>query len=48
MAGRYINDRFMPEKVIDVLDEAAAIAKVVADKNGGSQYKKLNFQLTEL
>ncbi len=48
MAGRYINDRFMPDKVIDVLDEAAAIAKVVADKNGGSQYKKLKVQLTEL
>ncbi len=48
MSGRYINDRFMPDKVIDVLDEAAAIAKVSADKNGGSEYKKLKVQLTEL
>lgn len=48
MSGRYINDRFMPDKVIDVLDEAAAITKVAADKNGGSEYKKLKVQLTQL
>ncbi len=48
MSGRYINDRFMPDKVIDVLDEASAIAKVTADKNGGSEYKKLKVRLTEL
>lgn len=47
MSGRYINDRFMPDKVIDVIDEAAAIAKVAADKNGGSEYKKLRVQLKE-
>ncbi len=48
MSGRYINDRFMPDKVIDVLDEAAAIAKVSADKNGGSEYKKLKIHQQEL
>lgn len=48
MSGRYINDRYMPDKVIDVLDEASAIAKVAADKNGGSEYKKLKVRLTEL
>ncbi len=48
MSGRYINDRFMPDKVIDVLDEASAIAKVTADKNGGSEYKKLKVELKEL
>ncbi len=47
MSGRYINDRFMPDKVIDVIDEAAAIAKVAADKRGGSQYKKLKVQLKD-
>ena len=47
MSGRYINDRFMPDKVIDVIDEAAAIAKVAADKKGGSEYKKLKVQLKE-
>lgn len=44
MSARYINDRFMPDKVIDVVDEAAAIAKVAADKNGGGQYKKLKIE----
>ncbi len=48
MSGRYVNDRFMPDKVIDILDEAAAIAKVSADKNGGSEYKKLKIHLQEL
>jgi len=48
MSGRYINDRFMPDKVIDVVDEAAAIAKVSADKNGGSEYKKLKIHLNDL
>lgn len=47
MSERYINDRFMPDKVIDVIDEAAAIAKVSADKNGGSEYKKLKVRLKE-
>ncbi len=47
MSGRYINDRFMPDKVIDVIDEAAAISKVAADKQGGSEYKKLKVQLKE-
>lgn len=47
MSGRYINDRFMPDKVIDVIDEAAAITKVSADKDGGSEYKKLRVQLKD-
>lgn len=47
MSGRYINDRFMPDKVIDVIDEAAAIAKVAADKQGGNEYKKLKVQLKD-
>ena len=47
MSGRYINDRFMPDKVIDVIDEAAAIAKVSADKRGGSEYKKLKVRLKD-
>lgn len=47
MSGRYINDRFMPDKVIDVIDEAAAISKVAADKKGGGEYKKLKVQIKE-
>lgn len=48
MSGRYINDRFMPDKVIDVIDEASAIAKVAEDKKGGSKYKKLKIEEKEL
>lgn len=47
MSGRYINDRFMPDKVIDVIDEASAIAKVAADKKEGGEYKKLRVQLKD-
>lgn len=48
MSQRYINDRFMPDKVIDVIDEAAAIAKVEADKKDGGKYKKLKIRWEEL
>ena len=48
MSGRYINDRFMPDKVIDVIDEAAAIAKVAEDKKGGGKYKKLKIEAKDL
>ncbi|MBQ8985044.1 ATP-dependent Clp protease ATP-binding subunit [Candidatus Saccharibacteria bacterium] len=48
MSERYINDRFMPDKVIDVIDEASAIAKVAADKKGGGKYKKLKIEKTTL
>ncbi|MBQ9018326.1 ATP-dependent Clp protease ATP-binding subunit [Candidatus Saccharibacteria bacterium] len=48
MSQRYINDRFMPDKVIDIIDEAAAIAKVNADKNGGGKYKKMKIERTQL
>ena len=44
MSQRYINDRFMPDKVIDVIDEASAIAKVAADKKGGGKYKKMKIK----
>jgi len=48
MSQRYINDRFMPDKVIDVIDEASAIAKVAADKKGGGKYKKLKITKASL
>ena len=48
MSVRYISDRFLPDKVIDVIDEASAIAKVAADKKGGSKYKKLKIEQTTL
>ena len=48
MSQRYINDRFMPDKVIDVIDEASAICKVAADKKGGGKYKKMKIEKTTL
>lgn len=48
MSQRYINDRFMPDKVIDVIDEASAICKVAADKKGGGRYKKLKIERAQL
>lgn len=48
MSKRYINDRYMPDKVIDVIDEASAIAKVSADKKGGGKYKKLKIEAQQL
>ena len=48
MGQRYINDRFMPDKVIDIIDEASAIARVAADKKGGGKYKKLKIEKTSL
>ena len=48
MSQRYINDRFMPDKVIDVIDEASAIAKVAADKKGGGKYKKLKIERQDI
>lgn len=48
MSRRYINDRYMPDKVIDVIDEAAAIAKVDADKKDGGKYKKLKIEQKSL
>ncbi len=48
LSGRYISDRFMPDKVIDVIDEASAIARVELDKKGGSEYKKAKIELSDL
>ncbi len=48
MGQRYINDRFMPDKVIDIIDEASAIAKVKTDKKGGGKYKKLKIEKSSL
>lgn len=48
LSERYISDRFMPDKVIDVIDEASAIARVSLDKAGASVYKKNKIELGDL
>ena len=48
MGQRYINDRFMPDKVIDIIDEACAICRVAADKKGGGKYKQMKIEKAQL
>ena len=48
LSERYISSRFMPDKVIDVIDEASAIARVSLDKAGASVYKKNKIELGDL
>ncbi|MDR0397871.1 MAG: ATP-dependent Clp protease ATP-binding subunit [Candidatus Nomurabacteria bacterium] len=48
MANRYIYDRFLPDKVIDVLDEAAALSQVRANRGGGKKVKEYIDELARL
>ena len=45
LSERYINDRFLPDKAIDLLDEACACASIRSPEL--AQYDKLNKQLKE-
>lgn len=47
MADRYINDRFMPDKAIDVIDEAAARVRALKSKRP-SKLRDFKKQLTGL
>ena len=53
MADRYISERFMPDKAIDVLDEAAALVRVRSGRKPSklrdytSQLKNLNEKMEE-
>lgn len=35
LSGKYINDRFLPDKAIDVIDEAGALARMNASEKSG-------------
>lgn len=48
LSERYVADRFLPDKVIDIIDEASALARVALDKKGGSTYKKIKIELADL
>ncbi|HPF30746.1 MAG TPA: ATP-dependent Clp protease ATP-binding subunit [Candidatus Saccharibacteria bacterium] len=47
MANRYINERFMPDKAIDVIDEASALVRVRSGKSP-SKIRNLSKQLKDL
>lgn len=49
LSARYLQDKFLPDKAIDLIDEAAAKIKVEATKNGfNRQIKSLENQLMEI
>lgn len=47
MADRYVSERFMPDKAIDVIDEAAALVRVKAGR-GPSKLRDFSRQLKNL
>ncbi|HEY5713774.1 MAG TPA: ATP-dependent Clp protease ATP-binding subunit [Candidatus Gracilibacteria bacterium] len=47
LSSRYINDRFLPDKAFDLLDEACA-SKSITSKKGGKQIRDLRKKLTEV
>jgi ATP-dependent Clp protease ATP-binding subunit ClpC len=48
MANRYVYDRFLPDKVIDVLDEAAALNQVRSNRGGSKKVKEYIGELARL
>lgn len=49
LSARYLPDKFLPDKAIDLLDEAAAKIKVETTKNGlAKTIKRLENELTDL
>ncbi len=46
LSTRYITDRFLPDKAIDLIDEAAARVRIMED--GGAELKTLQTQAEEL
>lgn len=47
LADRYITDRFMPDKAIDLIDEAAALRRVRKDKIK-PEYRQVIFEIAKL
>ena len=49
LADRYINDRFLPDKAIDLMDEAASALKLEIDESGeGAHVRDLERELSEI
>ncbi len=46
LSSRYITDRFLPDKAIDLIDEAAARVRILQD--GGSEIKELENEIIRL
>lgn len=48
LAKRYINDRFLPDKAIDLMDEAAALKRVKARSSNQEESKKIQQELAQV
>lgn len=48
LSVRYLNDRFLPDKAIDLIDEAASRIRLLSDKAVHERNKPLLLQLAEL
>ena len=46
LSARYVNDRFLPDKALDLLDEACA-SKSVANKANGKEIRELRLKLSQ-
>lgn len=47
LSVRYVTDRFLPDKAIDLIDEAAARARIVAD-DGGDEVREIADKISAL
>lgn len=48
LSGRYISDRFLPDKAIDLMDEAASGVKLFDIEKGSKDIEKLNDALADV
>ena len=47
LSKRYVNDRFLPDKAIDLIDEAAARARITGE-DGGEEIRRLKREAQEI
>ncbi len=47
LSTRYINDRFLPDKALDLLDEAC-VSKSIADRENGKEIRDLRKKLSDI
>lgn len=48
LSKRYINDRFLPDKAIDLMDEAAALKRVKSTKSNPDAARKVQQELSDV
>lgn len=48
LSSRYISDRYLPDKAIDLIDEASAAVKIKSGKGSNNQLLQLNDQIEKI